>query len=136
MFTFGREKEKQSALYYLSTKDPEKQLVLDMVDTIHDFLENKCSEDALRFAVTQSFTRTAGGGWEQTGTWLRKLSKHYPSLETMWVEMAEYRDSKVRFRVACHLEDMSEAIASQVYEKLKIDKSKKVRDMAEIRRNT
>lgn len=65
MFTFGREKEKQSALYYLSTKDPEKQLVLDMIDTIHDFLENKCSEDALRFAVTQSFTRTAGGGWEQ-----------------------------------------------------------------------
>ena len=135
MFTFGREKEKQSALYYLSTKDPEKQLVLDMVDTIHDFLENKSSEDELRSALTQSFTRTAGGCWEQTGTWLRKLSKHYPSFESMWVELAQHEDSKVRYRVACHLDDMPEGIASQVYEKLKADKSKKVREMAEIRRN-
>lgn len=135
MFTFGRDKEKQSALYYLSAKDPEKQLVLDLVDSIHDFLEDKCSEVELHLALVQSFTRTGGGGWEQTGTWLRNLSKHYPSFETLWVEMAEHVDAKVRFRVACNIDDMSEQIAAQIYDKLKTDKSKKVREMAELRRN-
>lgn len=135
MFTFGRDKEKQSALYYLSAKDPEKQLVLDLVDAVHDFLEDKCSEVGLRLALVQSFTRTGGGGWEQTGTWLQKLSKHYPSFETLWVEMAEHADAKVRFRVACNIDDMSEQVAAQVYDKLKTDKSKKVREMAEVRRN-
>ena len=134
MFTFGREKEKQSALYYLSAKDPEKQRVLDLVDSIHDFLEGNGSEESVRTALRASFTRTASGGWEQTGTWLRKPIKHYPSFESMWLEMADDKDSKVRFRVACNIDDMPPHISDQVYAKLKDDKSKKVSDMAKVRR--
>lgn len=136
MFTFGRDKEKQSALYYLSAKDPEKQLVLDLVDCIHDYIEGKCPPVQVGVALKEAFGKTAGGGWEQTGTWLRKLCKHDSAFNSLWIELCESPDGKVRFRVACHIDDMSEETATQIYSKLKADKSKKVSSMAETRWNS
>lgn len=133
MFTFGREKEKQSALHYLSAKDPEKERVLELVDSIHDMLEGNASLEQVRTALHKAFTKTGSGGWEQTGTWLRKLINHYPELDSLWTEMCNDSDSKIRFRVACNIDCMPPHIAMQVYEKLKVDKSKKLREMAEVR---
>jgi hypothetical protein len=50
-----------------------------------------------------------------------------------WVNLANHKSANVRYRVACHLNDIPEPIKSKVLSSLIKDKSKKVKSMVEAR---
>lgn len=132
MHTFGREREKHSAGHYLSNQK-QIQIIESVIDAVHDLLEGKISEDALRPVLAQGFTEGGSGVWEQTGIWLRKLSAEYPKLATIWIEFASHYQATVRFRAACCLDEMPPHIARAVNEKLMLDGNKNVRYLYDVR---
>ncbi len=132
MFTFGRQREKESALYYL--RDPQQaQLIEAVVDAVHDVLEGRASLDAVRAVLSRAFVEGGTGVWEQAGSWLRKLIAEEPALESLWSEFASHPELKVRFRAACFINEMSPTVAREIGSRLRVDRSKKVREMAEAR---
>ena len=132
MFTFGREREKESALHYL--RDPQHvHLIEAVVDAVHDLLEGRDSLDAVRHVLSRAFLNGGAGVWEQAGSWLRKLVADQPSIESLWSEFASHPEPKVRFRTACFIDEMSPTLARIIGSQLSLDGSKKVREMAEAR---
>jgi len=132
MFTFGRQREKESALYYL--KDPQQaHLIEAVVDAVHDFLEGRASLDAVGPVLSRAFAEGGTGVWEQAGSWLRKLVVDQPTLESLWSELASHPGLKVRFRTACFINEMSPTLARNIGSRLSLDRSKKVREMAKAR---
>jgi hypothetical protein len=129
MFTFGRDHEKKCAVEYL--RDPRQaDLITTVVDAVHDVIEGKAIDGGIRPIVTRAFVEGGTGVWEQTGSWLRRLATENVDEKSLWQELADHADSKVRFRVACFLNDLPPVTAKEVGEKLKNDRSKKVREMA------
>jgi len=132
MFTFGRQREKECALRYL--KEPKQaHLIEAVVDAVHDLLEGRMSPDAIRAVLSRAFVEGGTGVWEQTGSWLQKLIGDQPTLESLWSEFASHPESKVRFRAACFINEMSPTLAREIGSRLSLDRSKKVREMAEAR---
>lgn len=129
MFTFGRERERQCAVGYVRDAS-QHDSILAVVDAVHDLLENKITEDESSVILTDAILHGGSGVWEQTGTWIRKLSQEYPGISKLWTSLADHPEWKVRFRVACFLNDMPRDLALELGSKLEEDKSKKVREMA------
>jgi len=132
MFTFGPQRGKESALHYL--KDPRQaQLIEAVVDVVHDLLEGRTSADSIRTVLARAFVEGGTGVWEQAGSWLRKLIPEWPTLETLWSELADHSELKVRFRTACFINEMPPTLAREIGSRLSLDRSRKVRGMAEAR---
>jgi hypothetical protein len=130
IFTFGRQREKECSIDYLHDQ-AQAPLIHGVVDAVHDLLEGTITEDALRPVLFHAFCEGGGGVWEQTAGWLRKLASDFPSLQSLWLEFAAHPQWKVRLRTAGCLDDMPESLAIQVGNRLKSDRSMKVRSMAE-----
>lgn len=129
MFTFGREHERKCAVAYV--RNPaQAELILQVVDAVHDFLEGKAPKEPLSQTIRTAFVDGGSGVWEQAGSWLRKLCSECPQLGELWIEFAQSQNLNVRFRVACSLDDIPNSIISRVTSILLADKSKKVAAMA------
>ena len=66
---------------------------------------------------------------QQVG-WIRKLVARNPQFQSVWNELAEHADGKVRFRSACFLDDRPKQLAIEIGGRLRADPSRKVREMA------
>jgi hypothetical protein len=129
MFTLGREREKQHSKGYLESPD-EASRIAAVIDAVHDVIEGvKRSEEAAPVFV-EAFTKGGGGVWEQTGSWLRKLSATHADLGTLWREFCNHRSAKVRFRAAAFLDDMPSEIFAECFPALLADVSTRVRSKA------
>jgi hypothetical protein len=129
LFSFGREHEKECAEPHVH--DPAQlYLVTTMIDSVHDLLEGKTSEEQTRSAVRAAFVEGGAGVWEQAGSWLRKLCEDYPDFQALWPEFASNSKAAIRFRAAAFLDDMPGAIAECVHARLANDRSSRVREMA------
>jgi hypothetical protein len=132
MFTFGRQREKECALHYL--KDPQQAHLMEaVVDAVHDLLEGRMAPDAIRPVLSRAFIEGGTGVWEQTGSWLGKLIRDQPTLESLWSEFSSHPELMVRLRAACFINEMSPILARDIVSRLRLDRSKKVREMAEAR---
>jgi hypothetical protein len=129
LFSFGREHEKKCAERHV--RDPAQlYLVTALIDSVHDLLEGKTSEEQVRSAVRAAFVEGGVGVWEQAGSWLRKLCEDYPDFRALWPEFASNLKAGIRFRTAAFLDDMPGAIAEGVHARLVSDNSSRVRQMA------
>ena len=132
MFTLGRDHGKKTDARYV--RDPKQvSLLLSVIDAVHDLIEGKGSEQALKEAIRAAFTTGGSGVWENAEKWLRKSSQDYPSVLDLWPEFAAHPKAEVRFRVACVLNLMPESVYFALASQLRTDKSKKVAGMAKAR---
>ena len=132
MFTFGRDHERRCALQYLHNPN-DAPLITDVIDAVHDVLDGKASLTSIRPIITRAFSEGGSGVWEQTGSWLRNLAYEYPELASLWNELSTNSDGKVRFRVACCMRDIPQPLALEIGSRLKEDRHKKTREMAQSR---
>lgn len=130
MFTFGREHEIKHAVQR-HTKEGELQIVVDIINAIHDFKEGVVSIETVIKFVSKGLTEGGAGTWEASGSWLCKLNHAYPVTECAWIELASHSAAAVRLRVACHLIDMPEPLATRLHSVLVQDRSARVRAHAE-----
>src|SRR5688572_10225404 len=77
MFTLGREREKQHSHRYLRSQK-EAWRIEAVIDAVHDLLDGTKDPDGVRSVFADAFTNGGSGVWEQTGSWLRKISKNIP----------------------------------------------------------
>jgi hypothetical protein len=129
MFTFGRDHEKSCAVRYLRNAN-ESQRIAEVIDAVHDLLEKKVTPEAIRPLFSRVFAEGGSGVWEQTGSWLLKLSVEHPELLSLWRELAINPDGKTRFRTACFLNELPRALALELGHGLANDKHKKTKEMA------
>lgn len=132
MFTFGREHELKCAVRDITSKE-DIRLVTQVVEAVHDLTERKPEAVSFQNSVTEAFSLGGSGVWEQTGSWLRRVSQENPETLDIWRELSRSTAAKVRFRVACFLNEMPRCLALEIGSQLKCDASKKTRDMAEAR---
>ncbi|MFZ6655334.1 hypothetical protein [Undibacterium sp. TJN19] len=132
MFTFGREHEKRCDSKYV--RNPSQVvLLLNVIDAVHDLLEDKGSEDHLVHALRVAMTDGGAGVWENAAKWLRLSSGDYPQVLKLWPELAQHPKADVRFKVACFLDEMPRGIFAELSSQLTQDKSSKVATMANAR---
>ena len=134
MFTFGREHELKCAVEY-PRSEKNKRLAAATVNAVHDYLEGLVSLEEAGTTIRTSFIEGGSGVWEQAGSWLRKLDAEAPEVSEWWQELAQHNSATVRFRVACHLDDIQPPSQQAIGKQLLTDKSKKVREMADARLN-
>jgi len=132
MFTFGREHELKCAVRDLKS-EANVRLITQVVEAVHDLLEGKPGVVPLQRVLIEAFSLGGGGVWEQTGSWLRQLSQENPEMLDTWRELSRSKNGKVRFRVACFLNELPRDLALEIGLRLKCDVSQKVRGMAEAR---
>ncbi|CRX67099.1 MULTISPECIES: hypothetical protein [Stenotrophomonas maltophilia group] len=130
MFTFGREHEIKCAIRR-HRKDDELQMVLAIINAIHDFKDGIVPIESALNAIRKGLVGGASGTWEAAGSWLCKLNKAHPTTECVWFELASHPMAKVRFRVACHMRWISEGLAARLYPTLAKDRSGRVREQAQ-----
>lgn len=130
MFTFGREKEIE-VVHRRHGGDRDATQIIAVVNAIHDLLEGKLDIVEVEKAIKTAITEGRRDIWDAAGTWLLKSHKTYPSTKKVWGELAEHPKAEVRFRVASHIIDMPSDIRQEVYQTLRYDKSKKVKEHAE-----
>jgi hypothetical protein len=126
MFTIGRVREKQHAASYVGT-EADKLVIERVVDAAHDLIEGVVSSDAVAQVLAEALVAGGSGAWEQTGSWLRKLAKDYPSLVQLWRQLALHKSARIRFRAAAFLNDMPDEIRQELAAQLLTDPSAKVR---------
>lgn len=132
MFTFGRDHEKSSEARYV--RKPEQiPLLMSVIDAVHDLIESKGDEEALKAAVRCAFVAGGSGVWENAGKWLRKCGTEFPGTNALWREFAMHPESEVRFRAACFLDEMPLHCFFELSPALVADRSKKVARMASAR---
>ena len=132
MFTFGRQREKECAAYYLCNPD-QLSLIEGVVDAVHDVIEGKGELDDFRTAFERAFVDGGSGVWEQTATWMTRLSLEHRELLKEWRRLSTHTKAEVRFRVACCINDMPLEIAVELAEVFSNDRSRKVRKMSAAR---
>lgn len=132
MFTFGRDHERKCAVQYLRNSE-DVQLITDVVDGVHDLFEGKSTSVLIRPIIIRAFSEGGSGVWEQTGSWLLKISAHCCELQSVWSELSTSPNGKVRFRVACFLNELPKPLAFEIGDHLKDDCNKKTREMAQAR---
>ena len=130
MFTFGREHELKCARAAFKS-DKEAELMLLVVNTIHDLLEKKINYTEAQEVLFRGFTEGNRATWDKTGSWILKMRKDYPETEHLWKELAINSKAEVRFRVACFVGDFPSEYQNELYEILTADKSKKVKRQAD-----
>ncbi|PSM15711.1 hypothetical protein [Stenotrophomonas maltophilia] len=130
MFTFGREHEIKCAIRR-HRKDDELQMVLAIINAIHDFKDGIVPIESALNAIRKGLVDGASGTWETSGSWLCKLNDAYAATECVWFELASHPMAKVRFRVACHMLWISEGLAARLYPTLAMDRSRRVREQAQ-----
>lgn len=129
MFTFGRDHERKCEARLV--RNPEQiPLLLSVVDAVHDLIEGKGTEEALKESLRAAFVEGGTGVWENTEKWLRKSSGDYPGVLELWSEFANHPKAEVRFRVACVLNRLPMPLFLVLSSQLVNDKSKKVHNMA------
>ena len=132
MFTFGRDHERECARR--SVRDPSQWvLVAALIDSVHGFLEDRTTEEPVRSAIRAAFVEGGAGVWEQAGSWLRKLCGDFPVFRPLWREFAAHSRAEVRFRAAAFIDDLDQSVASDLHARLAIDRSARVREMADDR---
>lgn len=126
MYTLGRSREKANAIRQLKTPR-HGRVVHQIVDAAHDLLEMTEPEQKVRLSLLQYFTTGPTDVWRCSGLWLGQLSRHYPTIAALWLELATHESVKVRARTAaclCHLPDR---VTIPVAERLLVDRSAKIR---------
>ncbi|MET1078927.1 MAG: hypothetical protein ABWY06_13015 [Pseudomonas sp.] len=130
MFTFGRVKEVEVAIRRHG--GPEKAaMVVDIVSAVHDFIENKADLSDVELTIKAALIEGRRDVWDAAGTWLLKLQKDYPAVEHVWFELVKDPKAEVRYRVASHIIDLPVGAREKIYELLKDDPSKRVREHVE-----
>lgn len=132
MFTFGREHEKRHALRFVRDKE-QAELISEVVDAVHDLIEGAAKPPYVAAVLKRAMIDGKSGVWEQTESWLRKLSVHYPAFPLAFEELAIHPDWRVRWRIACVLDLLPEELAQRIGRPMLADRSKKVRTYAEDR---
>lgn len=130
MFTFGRNKEIEVVLRRHGG-EANATLIVDVVNSIHDLLEQKVELKEVELKIQKAIIEGRRDIWDAAGTWLLKMHKSFPETKKLWLELAKYPKAEVRFRVASHIIDMPPDIRGEIYQSLKHDMSKKVREHAE-----
>ena len=132
MFTYGRVREKENSACYIKNKE-HLTVIYRVIDSVHDFLDNKLSNEELKPILYSAFADGGSGVWEQTETWIRKLSYEDPDFLSLWYELSNHKYAKVRWKVACVIDSMPTKVAFEIGYKLLKDKGKRVRECAEDR---
>ena len=131
IWTIGREREKLHAAKYV--RKPEDQAILfPVIDAIEDLNEGTGTIEQFRSAARLAITAGGVGAWTNTSNWVAKVAKHAPEILTLWDELSDHTEWKVRWRVACGLYyfGIDEDQSNRLFAKLRTDKSKKVREYA------
>jgi hypothetical protein len=132
MFTFGRDHERNCAV--ANVGDPQQaHLISQVIDAVHDYLETNEGAAEVSRTIVQGFVEGGSGVWEQAGSWLRRLGNKSGEFESVWRDLSNHPSGKVRFRVACFLNDMPPTLAAEIGGKLQTDKHKQTREMAKAR---
>jgi hypothetical protein len=129
MFTFGRDHERKCAAEFVRKAD-QAAILVEVVDAVHDLLENKSSLEEIRPVLMRAFATGGAGVWESTGDWIRKVASEHPAFASLWRDMSDAPGGQVRFRVACFLNELPTPLAVELGNKLKDDRHKKTREMA------
>ena len=132
MFTFGRQREKECAAYYLRNQD-QLSLIEDVVDAVHDVIEDKREICDVHDVFEHAMINGGSGVWEQTASWITKLSMEHKDLLTVWRKLSAHPKAEVRFRVACCMNDMPPELAVGLAHIFSTDRSRKVREMSSAR---
>jgi hypothetical protein len=132
VFTFGRDHERKCAVRYVRTP-AQAEMIRQVVDAVHDLLEDKLTLTAIRPVLVHAFSAGGSGVWEQSGSWMRRIANENPTFEVVWRELALASNNTVRFRVACFMNEMPTPLALEIGQLLKVDRSKKVREMVQDR---
>ena len=127
MFIFTREREKECAGLYLHN-NANVPLIHSVIDAAYDLADGTIATGAARNVLEDALINGGGGVWEQSGSWLIKLSGEFPSLDATWLTIARNSKATIRFRAAAHICDMSEPALSAVLPILLSDRSTKVRN--------
>ena len=98
-----------------------------VIDGMHDLLDGSRSAEAVAPRFVEAFTRGGSGVWEQTGSWLGKVSQSQSRLAELWREFCRHRSVKVRLRAASFLNEMPDAIFAECFPALLTDASPRVR---------
>jgi hypothetical protein len=130
MFTFGRRKEIEVVLQRHGGKE-KAELIVDVVNSVHDMLEGKTELEHVLAVIEKAIVEGKRDIWDAAGTWLLKMHKSFPKTKLAWVNLSKHRTSEVRYRVASHIIEMPSDIREEIYNILKNDQSKKVREHAE-----
>jgi len=128
MFTFGRDHEVQVALRRHGGSERGSEVVA-IVNAIHDFLENKVPITVALGLIGEAIIAGRRDVWEAGATWLLKLTKHAEARD-VWLQLAHHSKAEVRFRVASFIDDLPNPLASELFELLKDDQSRRVRQHA------
>jgi hypothetical protein len=129
MFTIGREREKAHSCRFLKSQD-EAWRIEGVIDAVHDLLDEAKQPEAVAPVFVDAFTNGGAGVWEQTGSWLRKVSRDHPMLGELWREFCRHRSAKVRFRAAAFLADMPDTVFAECFPALLGDPNARVRSKA------
>ena len=113
MFTFGREHELKCARNYFKT-DSDAELLLIVVNAIHDLIEGKIEYEDAVIVLKKGFIEGNRGTWDVTGSWIRKMYKDYPATKEIWKELATHSKAEVRFRVACHIQELPDDFVEEI----------------------
>lgn len=132
IFTFGREHEKRCATSYVRKQD-DRRLIESVIDSVHDVLEGAGSLSDLAIRFGDAFAMGGSGVWESAGSWIIKMSKEFPEIGRIWVDLSRHSRAEVRFRVACFLNDVDQNIFDIIGPTMLSDRSKKVLGMAQDR---
>lgn len=130
MFTFGRDHEIKHVITRFGSEE-KAALVVNVVNAVHDVLEGKAPPDHVEEPIKRAFIEGAAGTWESAGSWLLNLQGDFPFLEHIWFDLVKHPSASVRFRVAGHIIDLPAGLRQKIYDLLKNDSSKKVRELAE-----
>jgi hypothetical protein len=126
MFTIGRDREKEHSNRYLSNA-AYRPYIHRVIDAVHDCLEGSYDPNEVRRAFTEAFNDGGSGVWEQTGSWLAKLTREFPEFSDICRDLSQNKDSKLRFRAAAFLENIPEEYFWDMLQAFSIDKSKSIR---------
>lgn len=98
-----------------------------MIDAAHDLLDGIRSAEAVAPTFVEAFTSGGSGVWEQTGSWLGRVSQRHSPLAELWQEFCRHPSAKVRLRAAAFLNEMPDAIFAECFRALLTDASPRVR---------
>ena len=129
MFTLGRDREKAHARRNMG-RDEDPLLINAVIDAVHDLLDGIPLSDGTLAVFRAGFIDGGRATWDQTGTWLAKACREFPSLEALWHEFAQHRSALIRIRAAAFLLEMPEVVTRTILPALLVDGSANVRSKA------
>jgi len=132
IFTFGREREIEIVKCY--EKDAYKrQLRIEIIESLHDYLNENQKKEILKIAIENAIIHGYSGTWEYATSLLSKLHYCDTYFSESWMILTKHNSWKVRFRIACVLNDIPNPYYDKINKQLIVDKSKKVAEMAKAR---